>query len=156
MPMKLKTIITFFILLFTSLLFANEESTIVAVSAYGDRTSYTLAEVKRIEVHTTENSASMTMLLHDGTTEGTYTKLLFAKEITSIEEVGEVSVYVFPNPVSNRLNIQGVDETTSLSVFNLSGKCVLQNTGAEIDVTSLDQGTYILRINNQYVKFIKK
>ena len=87
---------------------------------------------------------------------GTYTKLLFAKDITSIDGVGEVSVYVYPNPVSNTLNIQGVDDTASLSVYSLSGKCLMQEKGIEIDVTSLHQGTYILRINNNYVKFIKK
>lgn len=156
MPMKLKTITTFLFLLFASLLFANEVNSFVAVFADGDKTSYALADIKRIEVNTTATSAFMTVLLNDGTTDGTYTKLLFAKDITSIDEVGEVSVYVFPNPVSNTLNIQGVEETASLSVYSLSGKCVLQETGTEIDVTSLHQGTYILRINNQYVKFIKK
>ena len=154
--MSLKTITTFLFLLFASMLFANEVSSFVAVSADGDDTIYTLADIKRIDVNTTGTSASMTVVLNDGTEEGTYTKLLFAKDITSIEEVGEVAVYVYPNPVSSTLNIQGVDEIASLSVYSLSGKCVLQETGTEIDVTSLQQGTYILRVNNQYVKFIKK
>ena len=156
MPMNLKTITTFLMLMFASLLFANEVSTMVAVSSDGDDTTYALADIKRIDVNTTARSASMTVVLNDGATEGTYTKLLFAKDITSIEEVGEVAVYVYPNPVSSTLNIQGVDEIASLSVYSLSGKCVLQETGTEIDVTSLQQGTYILRVNNQYVKFIKK
>ncbi|MBR3871946.1 MAG: T9SS type A sorting domain-containing protein [Paludibacteraceae bacterium] len=56
----------------------------------------------------------------------------------------------------NTLNIQGVDENTPLEVYNLTGKSVLKDKGTELDVTSLSQGTYILRINNQYVKFIKK
>ena len=154
--MKLKTITTILFLLFASMLFANEVSKVVAVSADGDKTIYALADIKRIDVNATETSASMTVLLNDGTTEGTYTKLLFAKDITSIEEVGEVSVYVFPNPVSNTLNIQGVDDTASLSVYSLSGKRLLKEQGTEIDVTSLTQGTYNLRINNNYVKFIKK
>ena len=143
-------------LLFASLLFANEVSSMVAVSADGDKTIYAIADIKRIDVNTTGTSASMTVVLNDGAEEGTYTKLLFAKDITSIDEVGEVAVYVYPNPVSSTLNIQGVDETASLSVYSLSGKCVMQERGTEIDVTSINQGTYILRINNQYVKFIKK
>lgn len=152
----MKTITTFIMLLFATLLFANEVNSFVAVSADGDNTTYGLADVKRIDVNTTGTSASMTVVLNDGAEEGTYTKLLFTKDITSIEGIGEVLVYVYPNPVSSTLNIQGVDDTASLSVFNLSGKCVLQETGTEIDVTSLHQGTYILRINNNYVKFIKK
>lgn len=152
----MKTITTFIMLLFATLLFANEVNSFVAVSADGDNTTYGLADVKRIDVNTTGTSASMTVVLNDGAEEGTYTKLLFTKDITSIEGIGEVLVYVYPNPVSSTLNIQGVDDTASLSVFNLSGKCVLQEAGTEIDVTSLHQGTYILRINNNYVKFIKK
>ena len=152
----MKTITTFLMLMFASLLFANEVNSFVAVSADGDDTIYTLADIKRIDVNTTGTSASMTVVLNDGAEEGTYTKLLFAKDITSIEGVGEVSIYVYPNPVLSTLNIQGVDDTASLSVYSLSGKCVLQETGTEIDVTSLQQGTYILRVNNQYVKFIKK
>ena len=152
----MKTITTFIMLLFATLLFANEVNSFVAVSADGDDTTYGLADIKRIDVNTTGTSASMTVVLNDGAEEGTYTKLLFTKDITSIEGIGEVLVYVYPNPVSSTLNIQGVDDTVSLSVFNLSGKCVLQETGTEIDVTSLHQGTYILRINNNYVKFIKK
>ena len=35
-------------------------------------------------------------------------------------------------------------------------KCLLKETGSEVDVASLSQGTYILQINNQFVKFIKK
>jgi hypothetical protein len=128
----------------------------VAVSADGNKTSYALVNIQRIEVNTTETSASMIVLLKDGNVEGTYQKLLLAKDITSIDEIGKVAVCVFPNPVSNILNIQGVDEKASLSVYSLSGQCVLQDEGTEIDVTSLNQGTYILRINNQYVKFIKK
>jgi hypothetical protein len=58
--------------------------------------------------------------------------------------------------VVNTLSIQGVDENTALEVYNLTGKSVLKDKGTELDVTSLTQGTYILRINNQYVKFIKK
>ena len=154
--MSLKTITTFLMLMFASMLFANEVSTMVAVSADGDNTAYALADVKRIDVNTTGTSASMTVVLNDGAEEGTYSKFLFAKDITSIEGFGEVSVYVYPNPVSSTLNIQGVDETALLSVYNLSGKCILLDKGTEIDVTSLHQGTYILRINNNYVKFIKK
>ena len=156
MPMKLKTITTFLMLMFASMLFANEVNSFVAVSADGDDTIYTLADIKRIDVNTTATSASMIVVLNNGAEEGTYSKLLFAKDITSIDGIGEVSVYVYPNPVLSTLNIQGVDETALLSVFNLSGKCVMQEKGTELDVTSLHQGTYILRINNQYVKFIKK
>ena len=154
--MKLKHFTTILFVLLASFLYAKDVKTMVAVSADGDKTSYALAEIQRIEVNSTDKTASMSILLKDGTIEGSYQKLLFAEKETSIEELGEISLFVYPNPVSNILNVKGVDETASLSVYNLSGKCVLQEKGTEIDVTSLLQGTYILRIDNQYVKFIKK
>ena len=70
--MKLKTITTFLMLMFASLLFANEVNSFVAVSADGDDTIYTLADIKRIDVNTTGTSASMTVVLNDGAEEGTY------------------------------------------------------------------------------------
>ena len=139
-----------------SLLYANEVSNIVAVSADGYNTTYALAEVNRINVIADANSASMTIVDKDGNQFAGYVKILFAEKETSIEELGFTQVYVFPNPVVNTLTIQGVDENTPLEVYNLTGASVLQDKGTELDVTSLSQGTYILRINNQYVKFIKK
>lgn len=153
--MKLKTFTTFLLLLLASLLYANEVSNIVAVSADGDNTTYALAEVNRINVIADANSASMTIVDNDGNQYAGYVKILFAEALTNIEELGFTQVYVFPNPVVNTLNIQGVDENTPLEVYNLTGKSVLKDKGTELDVTSLSQGTYILRINNQYVKFIK-
>lgn len=154
--MKLKTITTFLLLLFASMLYANEVSNMVAVSADDDNTTYALADVNRINVIADANSASMTIVDKDGNEFAGYVKILFAEAPTDIEELGFTQVYVFPNPVVNTLNIQGVDENTPLEVYNLTGKSLLKDKGTELDVTSLSQGTYILRINNQYVKFIKK
>jgi hypothetical protein len=138
------------------MLYANEVSNIVAVSADGDKTAYALADVNRINVIADANSASMTVIDKDGNEYDGYLKILFAESATGVEEFDITSVYVYPNPVVNTLSIQGVDENTALEVYNLTGKSVLKDKGTELDVTSLTQGTYILRINNQYVKFIKK
>ena len=154
--MKLKTFTTFLLLLFASMLYANDVIKMVAVSADGDNTTYALADVNRINVIADANSASMTIVDNDGNQYAGYVKILFAEAPTDIEELGFTHVYVFPIPVVNTLNIQGVDENTALEVYNLTGKSVLKDKGTELDVTSLTQGTYILRINNQYVKFIKK
>lgn len=156
MPMNLKTITTFLMLMFASLLFANEVNSFIAVSADGDNTTYALADVNRINVIADASSASMTVVDNDGNQYAGYVKILFAEVPTDIEELGFTQVYVFPNPVVNTLNIQGVDETTPLEVYNFTGKSLLKDKGTELDVTSLSQGTYILRINNNYVKFIKK
>lgn len=154
--MKLKLLFSVLAFSLASFLYATERENIVAVSADGDKTTYALATVSRINVIADANSASMTIVDKDGNEFAGYVKILFAEKETSIEELGFTQVYVFPNPVVNTLTIQGVDENTSLEVYNLTGASVLQDKGTELDVTSLSQGTYILRINNQYVKFIKK
>ena len=154
--MKLKLLFSVLALSVASFLYATERESMVAVSADGDKTTYALATVSRINVIADANSASMTVVDNNGNEFAGYVKILFAEKETSIEEIGFTQVYVFPNPVVNTLTIQGVDENTPLEVYNLTGASVLQDKGAELDVTSLNQGTYILRINNQYVKFIKK
>ena len=154
--MKLKLLFSVLALSVASFLYAAECESMVAVSADGNKTTYVLATVSRINVIADANSASMTVVDKDGNQFAGYVKILFAETETSIEELGFTQVYVFPNPVVNTLTIQGVDENTPLEVYNLTGKSVLKDKGAELDVTSLNQGTYILRINNQYVKFIKK
>ena len=154
--MKLKLLFSVLALSLASFLYAEESENMVAVSADGNKTTYALATVSRINVIADANSASMTIVDKDGNQFAGYVKILFAEKETSIEELGFTQVYVFPNPVVNTLTIQGVDENTPLEVYNLTGASVLQDKGTELDVTSLSQGTYILRINNQYVKFIKK
>ncbi len=154
--MKLKLLFSVLALSVASFLYAEENENMVAVSADGNKTTYALATVSRINVIADANSASMTVVDKDGNQFAGYVKILFAEAPTGIEELGFTQVYVFPNPVVNTLTIQGVDENTPLEVYNLTGASVLQDKGTELDVTSLSQGTYILRINNQYVKFIKK
>lgn len=155
--MKLKLLFTMLALFVSSIIYAADVENIVAVSADGSEITYLLANVQRIEVQANDVQGKMTILQKDGNKVGNYQKILFATSTsTSLEENKELQIFVFPNPVSHTLRIQGVDENTSLEVYNLTGKSVIKDKGIELDVTSLNQGTYILRINNQYVKFIKK
>ena len=137
-------------------IYATEVDKMVAISTDGNKTAYALASVNRINVIADANSASMTVVDKDGNQFAGYVKILFAETETGVEELDITSVYIYPNPVVNTLSIQGVDENTSLEVYTLTGKSIINTKGTELDVTSLNEGTYILRINNQYVKFIKK
>ena len=154
--MKLKLLFAMLILFVSSIIYATEVSNLVAVSADGSETTYLLVDVQRIEVQADNEKGEMTILQKNGTKVGSYQKILFAEPQTGIEELGISSVFIYPNPVTNTLFIQGVEDEAILEVYNLTGKSVLKDKGTELDVTSLTQGTYILRINNQYVKFIKK
>ena len=79
--------------------------------------------------------------------------------VTDIPHGSLSSLQVFPNPVEDKLQMQGAVEGQIL-VFNLSGKIVLQTrwSGKAIDTSSLPSGEYIIHINgqNKTGRFIKK
>ena len=72
-----------------------------------------------------------------------YSNIILVKLATK-----EVTIY--PNPVSNTLNISGVKNTTSYRIMNAMGQVVLmQNTTASsfsIDVANLQSGLYFIEI----------
>ena len=82
------------------------------------------------------------------------------------EEQAELALY--PNPVRNQLNlgINGLRASAEVEVYNMSGQRVLQRQLAadapltQLDVSTLDQGTYVLRVahENQMLeeRFIKR
>jgi hypothetical protein len=85
-------------------------------------------------------------------------------ETLSINEPFSSDLIIYPNPVLNTLNIEGLDDITNAvySIFDLQGKRVhneilIKNS---IDVSELAVGQYILRVtNNKEIKaqkFIKK
>lgn len=152
----MKILFSALVMIISSSLFANEVQNIVAISADGSEISYLLSEVLRIDVVANETEGSMTVVSKDGFENEGFQEILFTTVPTSVGEMEIPNVYVFPNPVTNFLYIQGANDSANLLVYDLNGKCLLKETGSEVDVASLSQGTYILQINNQFVKFIKK
>lgn len=132
---------------------------VVAITSDGNEYEYRLESVEEILFETNRGSSSMTLVGKDGIqVEGIQT-LLFGtiQDVpTSIDESGEAKVYAYPNPVINTLNVLGVANTEPLFVYDLSGKCLMTETGNKVEVSSLTKGTYILKVNNQCIKFIKK
>ena len=135
---------------------ANTNTNIIAILTDGNSAPFLLSDVKRIEVTADEYSGTMSILGKDGTLYGDYLKILFVEEVLSVGDLKDIKVKVFPNPVSESLTIQGIDADDELIVYDLGGKCVLQHKGNEINVSDLEQGAYILCVNQQYVKFLKK
>jgi hypothetical protein len=154
---NMKKIYAFLWCLFvTSGMYATDGITMLAVSSDGNDAFYFLPEVQRIEVSERGEEPFMIVLSKDGNRKSNVQRILFDRVQTEIAGIGVVSVYVYPNPVAHTLYIQGLTEPAHLAVYNLGGKCYMQEKGTEIDVTALQQGTYILSVNQQYVKFIKK
>lgn len=139
-----------------SLMSANEPA-LITISSDGLENSYLLASVKQVVFNESQYS-TMSIEKKDGSVVNDVRTLLFGcmqDVTTSVSESAEALVYVYPNPVVNTLYVDGISADETLSVFNLTGKCVMQTTGNKVDVQGLPNGTYLLKLNNQCVKFIK-
>lgn len=80
-------------------------------------------------------------------------------EVSTIEKVENLVLY--PNPVTDLLYIQTEQKiTTPVEIYNLQGgliqsvEAVSINSG--IDVSALNSGVYLLRIEQQTYKFVKR
>ena len=89
--------------------------------------------------------------------------LEFTSAATPTLDLANLSVY--PNPVTDRLNIDYNENISNLTVYDLSGRSVksftTNNSNNSIDVSDLKSGIYMLRIETENkkvstVKFIKK
>ena len=75
---------------------------------------------------------------------------------TGITPTDEAMLYIYPNPVAETLRIDGAAAGSTLVVYDLQGRTLLQTTENQLNVSALAEGTYLLKVNNQVVKFIKK
>jgi hypothetical protein len=80
---------------------------------------------------------------------------------TSLGALQPVACSVYPNPTTQILHINGLLQRTSYAVYSQHGTIVKQgSTAKSIDVSSLPNGTYILRLFQaggiQTLKFVKQ
>jgi len=70
-----------------------------------------------------------------------------------VEEFSELNVNVFPNPSKGVFNITGLSNYSnsfSVSVYDISGKQVMnQDNESRIDLTTFDNGFYVVHITNE-------
>ena len=74
---------------------------------------------------------------------------------TNVNDTLVNTILVYPNPTQDVLMIQGAESQT-LRVYNLQGSLLLTQWGNQISVGNLPDGTYLLQIGTQVVRFIKK
>lgn len=63
------------------------------------------------------------------------------------------SFKLYPNPTSNIINIQGIDQDVNFKIYNLQGQMLNQGKSLDqqIDTHLLPNGLYIFEIQNKYV-----
>lgn len=81
----------------------------------------------------------------------TYTLTIIDDDAVSVETMDVQSVKVYPNPANSQLVIDHAENITSVLVYDVLGKLLINNEAIAqnrytLDVNSLHQGTYILQI----------
>ena len=77
---------------------------------------------------------------------------------TGISQLGNESVKIYPNPATSQIAIQGMD-ITKYEIIDVLGRAVLVGNSAEknnIDITSINKGTYILKLYSSEKVITKK
>jgi Secretion system C-terminal sorting domain len=83
-------------------------------------------------------------------------KETFSKVVTVSANKGNSKLKAYPNPVSNVLTVE-TDNAGAFEIHNILGQTVISGKAAQrIDVAELVQGTYILKVGTEQVKFIKQ
>lgn len=99
------------------------------------------------------------------TTEGEIGEIFLARHLKNgLEETPVIlstsgleadQLRVYPNPTVERLYLEN-HQATPFKIFDLRGQLVESGTESTIDVSGLDRGIYLLIINQQTIKFVKK
>jgi len=75
---------------------------------------------------------------------------------TAIEATTQSEIRIFPNPAFDYIMVEGLGNDVNYRIYDISGKCMTSGTGTAIPVFELGNGTYILQVGMQIVKFIKE
>jgi hypothetical protein len=84
---------------------------------------------------------------------------------TGIEDQKQsiTEIIIYPNPVKDKMNIQGIESASTLMIYDINGKQVHSQSikpEASVSVQSLAKGMYIMKIINQkgvyFSKFMKE
>ena len=77
-----------------------------------------------------------------------------------LEEILKNKRYIYPNPSSRSIKIQGIYKEQTYKIYNLIGAEVLRgsiNFNENIEIHNLKKGLYFLKLKNgDAIKFIKK
>jgi hypothetical protein len=77
-----------------------------------------------------------------------------------INEVEKIGVMIYPNPVTDKLNIVTNGTINKISVTDLSGKVVFKGNSQSIDISALSKGVYFVKVETAQgisnTKFIKE
>ena len=145
-----------FALLAVGQLMMAQSYNMIVLGVDGNKTTCAVSNVQKVLL---KDNGTMTVELKDGSSLiGTSVSF---KEATGIKDLkADASVSAFPNPVQETLMVNGIQKGAVIDIYSISGVLLQSVTSQEnsmnINVASLQQGIYLLRIDSQIIKFIKK
>lgn len=74
------------------------------------------------------------------------------------DEIENQHLAIYPNPATDVLKILNTSENKSVTIYSIDGKVVKRievSEEAEINVSDLNSGLYIIGVGNEFSKFIK-
>ena len=80
-------------------------------------------------------------------------------EVTAIDGVRETSLRVYPVPATDYIPVLGAEAGCPVQLFTTDGKCLFSGTldgNAMLDMHIAAPGTYLLQVNGETVKILKK
>lgn len=148
------------LLFLTSVLQAAQQLAIIAITADGDEHTYALSEVQNITFSSgalTFADYKMVVNKKDATSQSDVRCLKFGTTtaIQRVENNGDF-LYIFPNPVSDYLQVAGVENNAEIRIINMQGKIVRKSNESRIEVSTLLPGAYLLEVDGKTLKFVKK
>jgi hypothetical protein len=155
--MNIRTVFGVLAWMFSSSLDASEVTNLIGVSADENPTSFLLSKVRALNAATNESDSTNSKVNKSDEEDCSYRKIIFASGSTTICGTEIQNIYIYPNPIYHTIYVSGVDEEdTHLIIYDVDGNCISGEFGNEIEVAFLQKGTYILGINDYFVKFIKQ
>ena len=77
-----------------------------------------------------------------------------------LENLDVNDIIIFPNPTSSFLAIKSNNLISPISIYDISGKLVLQNMGNSkeiiLDISNLNSGLYFIKSNSQNSSLIRR
>ena len=87
---------------------------------------------------------------------GDVRKITFAEDVaTDLDSLQPTPIMIYPNPSHDIIHVDGI-KPTDLRVFDLQGRMLLTDHGNQITIAGLPEGTYLLQVGTQVVRFIKQ
>ena len=70
--------------------------------------------------------------------------------------IQNLATFTLRGLVGSELNISGLKEGSEVFIYNAAGKLMLRSKAAKFNVSHLKKGIYVLKADNQVVKFVKR